>query len=144
MRAYSEKEKAAEIFMDLIKSISVRGWFNSGPCAPDGKDNLLYVSFHIHPDDADNIHQLISSVTKNRFQNISWALSRTMRNRFFLCPEELNERKVALGEFDAAYNEVQLLNPEYAEQAAKSLIEMSDRIYLDFIASGRKKFEIEE
>jgi hypothetical protein len=139
-RSYSEKTKAAGIFMDLLQSITVRGWVGCGP-AVKNNDSLIYVSFHIHPNDADHIYELMSSALGIDFRGIKWIIKRMQSNRFFICPEQIDTRGSELGNFDAAVNEVMKDNPDFAQVAAQSFIEACDEIYRQFQTSGRKKFE---
>ncbi|MEH6461363.1 hypothetical protein [Chitinimonas sp. JJ19] len=125
--------------MDLLKNISLRGWFSAGPSGGE-KDSLLFVSFHIHPDDADNFHGMIEPILSCEFFGVRWEMKRTQHNRFFLCPLRLSKRADELGNFNAAMDEVLQQDPEFGEIAARSLIEASKAIFERFVASGKKKF----
>ncbi|WP_338845694.1 hypothetical protein V8J88_18440 [Massilia sp. W12] len=138
--SFSTKSKAAGVFMDLLQSISVRGWFNAGPSGSE-QDSLLFISFHIHPDDADYIHEIMSQAFSHDFFGIKWDVKRTKHNRFFLCPMRLSILADELGGFEAALDEVQQQDLEFGELAAKSLIEASKAIFDQFKASGKSKFE---
>ena len=138
--SFSTKSKAAGIFMDLLQSISVRGWFNAGPSGGE-RDSLLFVSFHIHPADADNIDEIMSSAFSREFSGIKWDVKRTKQNCFFLCPMRLSILADQLGSFDAALDEVRHQDLVFGELAAKSLIEASKAIFEQFNASGKSKFD---
>jgi hypothetical protein len=127
-RVYTKKQSAAWIFSDLLSCVSRRGWFSAGPSAEDGK-SLLYASFHIHPDDADRLFELIQKSIHTYGGRTAWVLDRQQHNRFILCPAQLESKAKELNNFGKAAEEVRREFPELEHDAAVDLILLSDFIY---------------
>lgn len=127
-RPYTEKEDAAWVFSDLLKVVARRGWFSAGPSAEDGK-SLLYVSFHVHPDDADDLFALIKKGIVAYGGRTKWVLEREQNNRFLLCPVEVGLRARKLNNVGGATDEVRHEMPELEHEAALDLILLSDFLY---------------
>lgn len=138
-RDYSFKKRSSDIFLDLLESITVRGWFNAGPSKIE-VDSLLHVAFHIHPNDAERMYQLFSIALDKEYVGVSWVLLREKENRFFLCPLKISRRAEELGSFSEAEKEIISMDPEFSELAARSLIAVSDEVYSIFKKSGCEKF----
>ena len=137
-RAYSKEKNASAIFMDLLNSITLRGWYQASPGT--NENGILYVSYHIHPDDSDRIFGLISEVISTYKGKVDWILKRNNHNRFFMCPKAIDDRAKQLGSFDKAYDEFLGEDCEIGVLAAESLKELSDLIYKRFQDRGEEKF----
>jgi hypothetical protein len=131
-RMYSKREEAAWIFSDLLSCVGRRGWFSAGPIADDGK-SLLYVSFHMHPDDADNVFTLIQNAILSYGGSTEWALERQRHNRFVLCPLPMDSRARQLGNFGSAAEEIRREIPLLQREAASDLILLSDFLYKSYL-----------
>lgn len=125
---YSKKEEAAWIFLDSLSRIVRRGWFSAGPSAQDGK-SLLYVSFHVHPDDADRLFALIQRSSSLYGGKIEWILERHQHNRFILCPHQIALQAKELGNFGKAVAKARKVSPALEREAASDLIILSDFLY---------------
>ncbi|MTW14566.1 hypothetical protein GM658_28525 [Pseudoduganella eburnea] len=136
-RAYSAKKDAAWIFSDLLNLVARRGWFSAGPSADDGK-SLLYASFHVHPDDSDAVSELIERGILAYGGRTVWVLEREKKNRFLLCPAQVELKARVLNNFGKATEEVHKEMPELEREAAVDLILLSDFLYKSHVEKGSK------
>jgi len=127
-RAYTSSARAGKIFSDMLNSVSRRGWFSSAPSTDDGQ-SLLYVSFHVHPEDADRLSESIEKAISEYGGNTKWRLTRTQQNRFVLYPEQLAVRTEQSGDLGAAMMETRRVLPNLEREAATDLILLSDFTY---------------
>lgn len=141
--SYLEEERASQVFKRLLETITVRRWFCSGPYVK-GIDQVLFVSFHVHPDDATHMYDLISVAAKEECAGVFWSFKRVMQNRFFLCPDILSYAYEVPGEFGLLEEEVLKQHPDLGVRAAQSLKLLSKKIYSDFKKSGRSPFDCVE
>ena len=127
-RPYSEKERAAWIFSDLLNYIGRRGWFSAWP-STTGEQSLLYVSFHMHPDDATHVSNFIENAISTYDGNTRWKLNCKQGNRFTLCPSQVAELANEIGNFGNAASEVRKSLPQLEHDAAADLILLADHLY---------------
>jgi len=127
-RTYTNSAEAAWIFSDLLNSVFRRGWFSAAPSADDGK-SLPYLSFHVHPDDADRPYESLENAMIAYGGNTKWRLKRTRQNRLILCPEQVALRAEQLGNFGNAVMEIRETLPHLERGAATDLILLSDFLY---------------
>ena len=133
-RVYSKKEDAASIFLDLLNCIARRGWFSAGPSAEDGK-SLLFASFHVHPDDADHVFQLIQKAIFSYGGGTAWALDRKQHNRFTLIPVQIESKARELNNLGKAVEAIRRDFVSLEREAAIDLISLSDFLYKYYIGS---------
>jgi hypothetical protein len=130
VREFSNKSNASGVFFDLLGAISRRGWFNAGPLQEDGEnDYLLYVHFHIHPDDAERINLLFEEYINN---HEFWYLKREQGNRFSLYSRELKNKVSETDDFRKAVHEINSDCKDLGKKTAKELIALSDILYQRF------------
>lgn len=127
-REYSSSTRAGKIFSDMLNLVFRRGWFSSAPSADDGQ-SVLYVSFHVPPENADRLSESIEKAIIEYGGNTKWRLIRTQQNRFVLYPEQLAIRDEQLGDLGAAVMETRRVLPGLEREAARDLILLSDYTY---------------
>ena len=130
VREFSNKTNASGVFFDLLGVISRRGWFNAGPLQENGEcDSLLFVHFHIHPDDAERINSLFEDyINSHDF----WYLKREQGNRFSLYSQELKNKITEVNDFRQAINDVESNYKELGIRTAEELMVLSDSVYQGF------------
>lgn len=137
--AYSQKEEALWLFSDLLNCIARRGWYGAGPGGSSG-NYFLYVSFNIHPEDADRVHQLLLDARQSYGGEIEWVVQRYQQNRFILCPIEIAKRGEEINNLGDAAQEFHAAQSELGYLVAIDLIRLSDEIYRLFIGQQKEVF----
>ena len=127
-RPYSARRSAAWIFMDLLSEIGRRGWFGAGPSADDGMA-LLYVSFHVHPEDADRIFLLVQEGIRCYGGETEWVIDRLQQNRFIIYPIQLEMKAREVDDFQKATEIIRNEFPSQERDAARDIIVLSDVLY---------------
>lgn len=130
IRSYSNKNRASQVLMDLLGSISKRGWFSSGPSSADD-ESLLFASFHVPPEDSARVSELFAKCLEEYSGLTKWDLRRSDGNRFFLCPIAVSKRAEELGDFGKAVFELNESTPELGRAAARDLITLCDAVYFE-------------
>jgi hypothetical protein len=126
---YTQSSNAVRIFVDALKCIAMLGWWGSGLGKPEG-NFLLYVSFHVHPNDADKTHELLLDAIQSYGGVTQWVISRSQRNRFVICPIEIFNRSAGIGgNIGKAAFEINNEQPDFGYAAACDLIKLADEIY---------------
>ncbi len=131
-REYSDNIRGSKIFLDLLKTISRRGWYGVSP-VKESQDSLLFIKFHIHPQDADYVYNIITKHLNNSF----WVFYKK-NNRFSLYPKALVDMINKLNDYSKAFREVDTNSPEVGIEAAADLIVLSDKIFEDFKANSKE------
>ena len=134
-REYSSKNRASEIFFDLLDSISRRGWYSAGPDSEENDvDSLMYVSFHIHPDDSDFVFRIINEAISKQ-KDVFWRIEKSHGNRFVLCSTIIAEEAISIGNLGKAARICVDENAELGVLTARELIALSDTIYEMYLLS---------
>ncbi|UZW76372.1 hypothetical protein [Alkalimarinus sediminis] len=93
----------AIVFLDLVGRIAGKGWHGYGP-VKEGLDSLLYVSFHVNPNNSQAFWELINSALSQDYENF-WFITRGSKpNRIYLCSSELKTKADELGSYEEALN----------------------------------------
>lgn len=121
---YSRQTQAPKIFLDVVESIAGVSWYGYGPKSDD-EDSLLYLSFHVRPEKADEFNKwllLALSADKDNF----WFLQRTRNNRFYLTSNNVKSKSDELGSYEKAIKHINESGKNIGRLTAKKLISLSD------------------
>lgn len=130
VRNYSKSSIPSEVFVDLLNKIGRRGWYKGGPAEEKDFQLVPTISFHMHPDDADRVENILRLGIARYAGNTVWVLQRTSQNRFFLCPDRLIQQGVEEGglTLHTAAN-LRDAEPEAGLAANRDLLLLTDCIY---------------
>ncbi|WP_396271192.1 hypothetical protein [Ideonella sp.] len=105
-----------------------RGNFSAWPSAEDGQ-SILYLSFHLHLEDADSAEAALLDALTNCNGNTKWALLRYKGIRFLLCPEVVAVEGRRIGNYGEAAKIIRAEYPNLERESASDLVKIID--YLD-------------
>lgn len=128
MGQQAASRSVASLFSDALSRRWRRGWFSAWPSADDGQ-SLLYASFHVHPEDADDVEAALHAALAHGQTCTKWTLSRRQGNRFVICPQAIAIEGQKIGNLGRAANAIKSSQPELERRAAADLLKIVE--YLD-------------
>ncbi|MBU2712861.1 hypothetical protein [Zooshikella harenae] len=110
---------SASEFLNLIDDLFEKGWHGYGPSLKDS-DSLLYISFHVNPENSDVLNDLLVKCIESCNQDF-WSLKRSRNNRFYLCSNTFKSKADELGSYEEAVKSLSDTGADLGEVTAREL-----------------------
>lgn len=121
VRNYSGSDVPVIIFLDLLRTLARVGWFSLAPNKVTDLEIDPRISFHLHPEDAGRVYDLLVRGMREYSGETEWHLSLSDSNRFVLRPENFHDGSSGFYKPEARTAEGYMANLD--------LILLSDYIY---------------